>query len=327
MPLDEPTEPTRPRRGKVWLAKVIFQWLVLALVGVGIWRTVAKAWTQIEGDEGFAWSSVRSGWLVAAGLAYLLAMAPSWVFWHRALHAMGQRPRWLESLRAFYIGHLGKYFPGKALVIVLRTGLIRGARVDTTVAAISVFTETLTMMAVGGFVAAAIIAIQFHDRVDMLALALGLMCCSGLPTLPPVFRRLVRLVGARRFNPEIDRSLAGLDYRLMTFGWGLVGPSWFLMGLSLWMTLRAFPAMTANEVTLAAWPLLTACVALAVVAGFASLLPGGIGVRDWVVMELLAPTFGPRAAVVTAVALRLLWLLAELLLAAVLYAIRTEPED
>ena len=256
-----------------------------------------------------------------AGLSYLLGMAPCWVFWHRTLQVMGQRPHWLESLRAFYIGHLGKYFPGKALVVVLRTGLVRSARVDTTAAAVSVFIETLTMMAVGACVAAAILAVLFRQHVELVLLGVGLMVCAGVPTLPPIFRRLVRLLGARKFNPEIDRSLAGLDYRLIGFGWLTNAPGWLLIGLSLWLTLRSIPGMAAVD-TLQYWPLLTACVALAMVAGFASLLPGGIGVREMVVMALLEPPFGAGVATVSAVLLRLVWLLAELVLAAVLYAIK-----
>jgi glycosyltransferase 2 family protein len=137
-------------------AKLLFRLTVLALVTVGIWHTVGKAIDDLQ-TRGFDISEVRPGWLVAAGLLYLLGLLPCWWFWHRTLQAMGQRPRRLETLRAFYIGHLGKYVPGKALVVVLRTDLVRSERVNTTVAATSVFVETLTMMGVGAFVAAALL--------------------------------------------------------------------------------------------------------------------------------------------------------------------------
>jgi len=53
-----------------------------------------------------------------------------------------------------------KYVPGKALVVILRAGLIRSRRVNAVVAAISVFYETLTMMAVGSFLAGAILVLR-----------------------------------------------------------------------------------------------------------------------------------------------------------------------
>jgi hypothetical protein len=62
-----------------------------------------------------------------------------------------------------------------------------------------------------------------------------------------------------------------------------------------------------------------AAVSLAMVAGFLSLLPGGVGVREYVVLTLLAPAVGTVAALVSAVLLRLCWLAAELVAAGVLY--------
>ena len=66
-------------------------------------------------------------------------------------------------------------------------------------------------------------------------------------------------------------------------------------------------------------PLLTASVALAMVAGFLSLLPGGIGVRELVVIPLLSPVFGQVAAILSAVLLRLVWMAAEVLVSGILY--------
>jgi uncharacterized membrane protein YbhN (UPF0104 family) len=71
--------------------------------------------------------------------------------------------------------------------------------------------------------------------------------------------------------------------------------------------------------TLADLPLLTAAVALAMVAGFLSLLPGGIGVRELIVIPLLQPQFGQVVAILSAVLLRIGWMAAELLVAVVLY--------
>ena len=66
-------------------------------------------------------------------------------------------------------------------------------------------------------------------------------------------------------------------------------------------------------------PLLTGAVALAAVAGFLSLLPGGIGVRELVVTEVLTPLYGAVLGVAGAVLLRIVWLVCELLLSAILY--------
>ncbi len=310
---------------KQWIrfAKLGIRLAVLILVCIGIWGTVVKGIDKLQAEE-FSVSQIHAVWLLPAAAAYVLGLMPCWWFWYRTLRAMGQRPGRFASFRAYSIGHLGKYVPGKAMVVVLRTGLIRGDHVNTTVAATSVFVETLTMMAVGAFVAAAILATRFHDQTWLVLLAAGLMVCAGVPTIPPIFRRLVRMVGVSKVDAGIDSALQGLDLRLMLYGWITVAAGWLLLGLSLWAVLHAIPTITAHPVSLADWPLATACVSLAMVAGFLSLLPGGIGIREAIVLALLAEPFGPAAAVVSAVILRLVWLLTELVLAAVLYLIRTD---
>ena len=62
-------------------------------------------------------------------------------------------------------------------------------------------------------------------------------------------------------------------------------------------------------------PLAMSCVALAMVAGFISLIPGGAGVREYIILALLGPTLGATGAILAAVALRLVWLVTEVLLA------------
>lgn len=304
-----------------WLryAKQALRVVILTLVAWGIWRTVSQARAEFARHAFSLWSVDRA-WLLAAGLAYTLGLMPCWVFWHRTLRAMGQHPSWRDSLTAYWIGNLGKYVPGKAMVVVLRTGIVRGPRVDTTVAATSVFVETLTFMAIGALVSALILLTSSQNPM-MLLLAVILMICAGVPTLPPIFRRVVRWLQVHRANPEIDRAIAGLNIRLLATGWCSIGVGWLLLGVSLLATLRSMPsAGIPVDVVWTDLPLLTASVGLAMVAGFLSLVPGGLGVRDWILMTLMVPRYGAAAAVISAVLLRVVWMLSELVVSGILYA-------
>jgi uncharacterized membrane protein YbhN (UPF0104 family) len=89
------------------------------------------------------------------------------------------------------------------------------------------------------------------------------------------------------------------------------------LGWSLWATLRAIGVVDLEPIR--HLPLLVAAVALAVVAGFASMLPGGLGVRDALLMQLLAPHCGSANALVAAVLVRLVWLVSELAACVILY--------
>ncbi len=313
-PTAPPPGDTAPRRRWAKWIKLSIRVLVLSLVAWGIWRTISKAGGDLP-TYGVSWGDVHVKWTIIAGLFYIAGLMPCWIFWHRTLRAMGQDPRWRETLRAFWIGHLGKYVPGKAMVVVLRTGLVFSDRVNKTVAATSVFVETLTMMAVGAFVASSIL-LMISDNLWLTLLAIGLMVGAGVPTLPPIFRRVVRMLRVDKANPQIESAIAGVDFPLMAVGWVTICLGWCLLGVSLWATLQALPG---SEPTWSDIPLLTATVGLAMVAGFLSLIPGGLGVRDWILVELLAPHFGVGTALASAILLRVIWLLSELLVSAILY--------
>lgn len=203
------------------------------------------------------------------------------------------------------------------MVVVLRVGLVRGEGVDTALAAASVFFETLTMMAVGAFMSAAIVATWFHERTLLFWAALAMMVVAGLPTLPAVFRRLVRLTGVGRANPAVAGKLADLGYGTMLLGWALTALGWVVLGLSLWAVVRSLGATGVNPFE--QLQLYTAAVALATVAGFVSFVPGGAVVREAVLAELMVPLLGDAVAVVSAILLRVTGLVAELLISGILY--------
>jgi uncharacterized membrane protein YbhN (UPF0104 family) len=89
------------------------------------------------------------------------------------------------------------------------------------------------------------------------------------------------------------------------------------LGLSLGATLRAIGVDNVNF--LSQLPLLVAAVSFAVVSGFASMLPGGVGVRDLLLMQLLAPHIGDANALIAAVLMRLVWLVSEVCVCVILY--------
>ena len=295
--------------------------VIVAAVVVGIGHFVRGAINDLS-ETGFSLGQIDGRWMALSAVTYVLGMLPAGLFWHAVLHAVGQNPGWFETLRAYFIGHLGKYVPGKAMVVVLRTGLIGSQRVDRTTAAVTVFTETLTQMAVGAAIAAVIIAIRFSHHWQLMMVAIFLAVCAGLPTVPSIFRKLVVLLKVAKWSPEIDQRLQGVRLSVIAYGWcaNLVG--WFILGFSLWAAIRALPGTA--EVVPWGWEnhlLVTAAVALAVVSGFLSLLPGGMGVRELVLISLLAHelNLGDLRAVVATLAVRLAWLLAELTVAGLLW--------
>jgi uncharacterized membrane protein YbhN (UPF0104 family) len=310
-PIMPDTSPTRRRHWPIVAIKL----LIVLLVVWFIRRTIIDAWRELESHP----LKVDYGWLAAAGGFYLLGSLFCGVFWHSILRAMGQEIGLWKTLRAFYLGHLGKYVPGKAMVVILRAGMIRGPGVDAPLAVVSVFLETLTMMAVGALMAAGIVAVWFRGQPLLFWASLGMMAVAGLPTLPPVFRVLVRIVNLGKLSPAQLEKLDSLGYGTVILGWVLNAIGWAILGLSYWAVLRALGAGSESP-----WDQLhvtTAAVALATVVGFISMVPSGAVVREAAltqVAKLMIPGIGDAIALVAAVLLRLVWLAAELAVLGVL---------
>ncbi len=267
------------------------------------------------------WLAHPSG-LLAAGLIYALGMVPGSLFWRQCLRALDQPTHLLTILWAYFYGNLGKYFPGKAMVIILRLAALEPLGIKKTATSITIFMETLTMMSVGGAMAGiCMIALNIDWRLTLLSL--GLLAATFLPTFPPLLRFLIPKL-QRGVDPEALQAWAErIDAKLFIRGWLWLSVTWIAFGLSLLLVMRSLPI--ANFEHAATSTLVLSCFgscALAVVLGFVSLLPGGAGVRELVLSIVLSPVVGPTAALCGAVWLRVVWLATELLMVALLFVVK-----
>jgi glycosyltransferase 2 family protein len=297
---------TSQRRWLIWSLRIAAFLIVIWFAG----KTVGVALDRLSQYE---WQ-LQPAWLVAAGVLYIVGLVPMAWFWHRTLAALGQPAPWGATLRAYFLGHLGKYVPGKAMAVVLRIAAVQKWVPAMRIAIISVMLETLTMMAVGAFLAAALAAYLLRSRPEQATIALLTAIAVGVPTLPPIIRRFAR-IGVKA--EDVATSFAGINFRLLFEGWSAALLCWLFLGLSLWATLRAIGVEQLSPVH--DLPRLVAAVALAVVAGFVSMLPGGLGVRDLALVRLLSETCGPTNALVAAILLRLVWLVSESTACVILY--------
>ncbi len=322
----------RWKRPTIAIVKAAVAALVLWAVGRHVYRTwndLAARGVDLHFDP---------SWLAISGALYLAGLSACGFFYGWILRAGPTPIGMIPALRAYLVSHLGKYVPGKAMVVVIRAGLSMpfGARGAT--AAIATFYETLVMMASGGLVAAAgfgavtgsgqvtldipgwgPVDLPMYRLASLAGLALGLAFLAVVA--PPIFGRLARFISLPIPGVGPD-AMPGLSSGLLGTGVLATSIGWALLGASQLAVICAMERHGVSSALMVAAPVVIASVALATVAGFVvAVMPGGLGVREGVLMSALAPTLGADRAVVAALVLRLVWVAAEVLAAAVLVPI------
>ena len=319
---------------------------VMLLIVVGLGLAMRKSLMLLR-ETGGDWKLLY-GWFIAATGVYILSLLPSGIFFHAGMLGLGQHPGWYRAIRAYYIGHLGKYVPGKAMVPILRAGLVCGPRVSVAAAVAAVFLETLTWIAAGAFWGVACLVGVYRDAADqrLLVAAVAIALCTMLPTLPPIFRFALTVLGKifPRKAAALD-DLKRLRFRTLAFGWLCSSVAWWGMGLSFWMVLRSIGLIGLDDLfPLRTIPFCMMTISLAVSVSFLILpLPGGLGVRETIIYAMIVAVFfasgngaesgagadqniAKAIAALSAVLFRIISLGGEAFISAILYAIRPAPE-
>lgn len=250
------------------------------------------------------------------------AMLPAGIFWRRCLVEMDQVHHFGDTLWAYFYGNLGRYVPGKALVLVLRISSLANHEVKKTVVVMTIFVETLTNMAVGCAMAAAcLIWLEIDWRLSTLAAVMVLV--TWIPVSPPLLRFLLPRLQKGVASEELEKWTSRIRWPLFFRGWAMLSLGWLLYGLSLLWVLQSLPSA---ELESSDWMLVmasaTAASALAIVLGFLSLIPAGAGVRELVISAVLSPVVGPVAALCAAFWWRIVCLVGELAWVVILFLIR-----
>jgi len=321
--------PLKSRSGIPWMT--LFKLAILVLVIAFVGKTVQSGWAKIVVSE-FSVRNLDFRWLFVAGVCYLLGMLPMALNWHRLLKAMGAPTPIVHAIRTHYVSQLGKYVPGKAVVVAIRLAMVKRFDVNPLTLFISIVADTLGMLSVGSVLAAIIVVVLYRNHVE-IALSAGLVAViATIPLLPPVLRfglDLIQERKARYFRSELNATPAPdltktLTWKAVVPGWLGLFPGFALFGVSLWATMKAMNVAESAELGLVDLPYVTAAYAVSIVAGFASMLPGGLGAREIVLKEMLEPQHGEVLATVAPIFHRMAIIVSELIVAPIFYLMSRE---
>lgn len=310
----------RPRAFYVRLGVRALKLAVVVLVLIFVSQAAESGFNDLR-ERGI---QIRFFPAVGACLVFACAQLVMAGYWRQVVAALGQPAPWGPSVRAYHVSQIGKYVPGKASVVLIRTERLlrtiqladcpkKSSKPNTVAVGASVFYETLTFMAVGSLLSAALTFARVggtEPQLWVILLSLGLAAACVTPTLPPIFdlllKKVVRSLANGDADPQLPNKLtAGLA------GWGVVASlaAWTLMGVSVWLTAVAVEAT--GGFGLGALPLWTLAATLPPIAGFVSLLPAGAIVREALTLGLLAPAIGEANALAITIGARLVGLVTE----------------
>jgi hypothetical protein len=281
---------------------------------------------------------LRWGWLASAVVASILVWLPSVWFWRRLLSVLGWNPPWLPLVRAHYCAHPGKYSPGKAMVIFLRATLLRPCGVPAATTGYTVVLETLTFMAAGVVTTVLLLPtiVAGLPQLRSFAEVAGHPIWRAGSFVVAIIGSLAGLAVLSRLSVYFAKKMKGavpamgsLDQPIPVpiFARGLVLflGAWWLQGATLGLTLQA---ISPAAIDWRQWPQWTGAAAVSMVGGFLAVFaPGGLGVREGLLMELLRQQVGPHEAVAAAFLWRIVTLVGELLIAGALLPLGRSRTD
>ena len=278
------------------------------------------------------WSDfVRIGWTVRS-LTLLLLLAVMYTsgyllsgyIWYLLLRGTGERPSYISTLSIYSISQFAKYIPGNVGHFISRIGLAASSGMKVSNVTLTVLIETAwsigtaILIGLGGIFLVGV----YQDLVD-ISFGFGagkLLAIVAVVVLIPFAGRYAIDFLILRFsdkNDPSDRTRIPSLYTLTVC---------FLLFTSIFVLLGVITDVAAQQmfgVPSGNFLLFTSCFTIAWVVGLVVPgAPGGVGVREAVLLSLLSPEFGAAISVGIATVLRIITLLGDFLAFVFGYALK-----
>jgi hypothetical protein len=262
------------------------------VVVVLVARTVRTNWAEFRSLE--IHLHPQAGWLGLAALAVFLTYAWYIEAWRRLLAGWAQRIGFRAAARVWALANLGRYVPGKIWSVTGLVVLAQRAGVRPSAAAASAVAFQALVLGTG----VAVVAGATPQATSALRLAAGLLVALaslGVLVWGPTARLVGRVMNAEAPLAALPLSAVGLSGALMFLGW-------LTYGFAFWLFVRGLLPEAHLPIATAAGAF-TLSYILGTLALFA---PGGIGVRELVMVSLLTPSLGTGGALAASVGSRVL---------------------
>jgi hypothetical protein len=267
----------------ILLLKIALVAAVVATLGYQFhkaWRNVADQHIAID------WRFSALGLLGFAGSMLTSALVWRWLAWK-----MRDRSPTLPLLGAYTFSQMGKYIPGKVVLLLMRIERAGRFGMQPSVCTLSTILENGLYMISGALVGLLAImhisaGLSHNQQILVWTASILAILVLGAACHPRIFYGLINQLLLRMKKPQVPASRQ-LPMRLLVVA--VVGffPCWFFGGLALWAAgCCVDPQLAASDI-----PWLAGAYGLSVIVGMASFLPAGLAIRESVMIAALVIPF------------------------------------
>lgn len=261
--------------------------------------------------------------LAASVAAHVAVLAWGVWVWSRVLRHFDHPPvRGGLLQRIWFLSNLARYVPGKVFQFIAVAQLSRTAGLSGAVLLTSMLVHTGFALLSAGVVAAWTLAADVLPALPPRAVAVAAALAAIAAVHPAFLNRLLGFIPRLLKKPVIRWNARWVDGILLL---ALSVVSWMLYGVAYQMLMASLA-----DVPWRLLPQMAGVNALSFLVGYVSPLPGGTGLREVTMAQLLLPYMQPGVAAVMSIASRLWTIAAELLgggLALLLVRGTPLPED
>jgi hypothetical protein len=264
--------------------------LAVAL-GFGGWA-VASQWDAVV--AGFA----RLSWPALAGslAAVVAALVAAMLMWRTLLADLGSPLPLRPAAKVFFVGQLGKYIPGAVWPVIAQMEMGRDLGVPRSRSAAAFFLMMPIQLATGLLVTLVTLG---WDRYGWLLLLIPLLFVL---LEPKVINAVIGYVLRRLKREPLERPLTRRGM-LTAFGWALAG--WICYGVHFYLVAPQGGLLFAVGAFALSWGL----------GIMTFVVPAGAGVREIVMVAVLAPQLDRGSAIAVALSSRIVIVVGDLICA------------
>lgn len=277
---------------------------VLVVTAFFVWYVVRS----LHGQNLSTYTTPRAAFgIVLAAILWSFGVPLLALAWRGMLAGVGVRKSWRELFAIVGITQFAKYVPGNVAQYIGRVGMSLSRGIPARPLAVTLILETLLVIAAaaatcvtaGALSRLGLAALQAHSRQLLLVAIFVITAIIGLFALHRFAPMMLRHL-APKYAPVLD------DTRLppqssMAWAFGLYCAVYVGAGMGLILLARFLLPEAPQDY----W-LIIAVFALAWVVGFVTPgAPGGLGVREALMVLMLAPLYTAASASVLVIALRI----------------------